>query len=103
MIIRLTQKNRMSQPVSSMLVGKKFLKSLLSVLGQPRIDMGHKPELNQVSRQSGSCSRRNFFPAYFASALAWASSGVLPTTHRDLLVSGRPSSPSKMTRYAGMR
>jgi hypothetical protein len=98
MIIRATQKKRMSQPVSSMLVGKNFLKSSLSVLGQPRMAMGHRPELNQVSRQSGSCSKRYFLPAYFSAALALASSGVLPTTQGESSVSRVPSSSSRMTR-----
>ncbi|CAB4543866.1 unannotated protein [freshwater metagenome] len=51
--IRATQKKRMSYPVTKTLVGKNFARS--SVLsGQPKVENGHKPEENQVSRTSGS-------------------------------------------------
>src|SRR4029077_4265555 len=56
MIIRATQKNRMSYPVIIKLVGYYFAKSAV-FSGQPSVENGHSPELNQVSRTSGSCSR----------------------------------------------
>src|SRR5258708_39851856 len=56
MIIRATQKNRMSYPVISRLVGEYVLKSSV-FSGQPSVEKGHSPELNHVSRTSESCSR----------------------------------------------
>lgn len=83
-------------PVSNMLVGKYFFMSSLSGFGQPRVAIGQSPLLNQVSRQSGSRSRRNFLSPYFSWALAWASSGVFATTQRAAESSEGPS-PSKIT------
>jgi hypothetical protein len=48
MIIRATQKNKISQPVSNRLVGYSLEKSGLSVFGQPRIAIGQRPALNHV-------------------------------------------------------
>jgi hypothetical protein len=48
MIILATQKNKMSHPVSRRLVGNNLEKSGCSTFGHPRIDIGHKPEENQV-------------------------------------------------------
>src|SRR4029077_17688184 len=56
MIIRATQKNKMSYPVIIKLVGYYFAKSAVFA-GHPSVEKGHSPELNQVSRTSGSCSR----------------------------------------------
>src|SRR5436190_12273329 len=52
MIIRAIQKKSMSQPDSSKVVGKNLVKSGCDVSGQPRMAMGHRPELNQVLQQS---------------------------------------------------
>src|SRR3712207_6407326 len=67
MIIRATQKNRISQPVSSTDVGKSVRISSVS-LGQPSVLNGQRPELNQVSRLSSSRTRVNFWLGNFASA-----------------------------------
>jgi hypothetical protein len=48
MIIRATQKNRISQPVSSRLVGYSLVKSIFFVSGQPRMAIGQRPALTQV-------------------------------------------------------
>jgi hypothetical protein len=48
--------------------------------GQPRIEKGHRPDENQVSRTSSSCSKVYLRPAADASALASASSRVRATT-----------------------
>jgi len=48
--------------------------------GHPRIENGHNPDENQVSRTSGSCSRSNLAPAARTLARSVASSMVLPTT-----------------------
>jgi hypothetical protein len=52
-IIRATQKNRMSCPVTSTEVGKYFCSSGVGS-GQPSVPIGQRPEENQVSRTSGS-------------------------------------------------
>ena len=55
-IMRATQKNRMSKPVTRTLVGNHFRSSLVSS-GQPMVEKGHSAEENQVSRTSSSwCS-----------------------------------------------
>src|SRR4051794_124029 len=52
-IIRATQKKMMSCPVSITEVGYHVSSSLV-FSGQPRVENGHSPELNQVSSTSGS-------------------------------------------------
>src|ERR1700686_5002447 len=54
MAIRATQKNKMSYPVISKLVGEYFSKSAV-LSGHPSVENGHSPELNHVSSTSGSC------------------------------------------------
>lgn len=56
--IRATQKNRMSIPVSSRVVGKNALKSSWSTSGQLNTENGNSPELNQVSSTSSSWLRQ---------------------------------------------
>lgn len=48
--------------------------------GHPRIENGHRPDENQVSRTSESCSRENLVPAARTLARSVASSMVRPTT-----------------------
>lgn len=48
--------------------------------GHPRIENGHRPDENQVSKTSGSCSREKLAPAARTLARSVASSVVLPTT-----------------------
>src|SRR5229473_1853086 len=62
MIIRATQKNRISYAVFCLKKKKNILKSGVAS-GQPSVEKGHNPELNHVSRTSGSCS--NFVDAHF--------------------------------------
>ncbi len=52
-IIRATQKKRMSCPVMRVEVGKYFASSSVSS-GQPSVPMGQRPEENHVSSTSGS-------------------------------------------------
>ncbi|KAI7360158.1 valyl-tRNA synthetase-like protein [Hortaea werneckii] len=47
MIILATQKKRISQPVSNTEVGYSFSRSLV-LLGQPRVEKGHRPDENHV-------------------------------------------------------
>src|SRR5258708_233482 len=54
MIIRATQKKRMSYAVISKLVGYYLRKSAVSA-GQPSVENGQSAELNHVSSTSGSC------------------------------------------------
>ncbi len=56
MIMRATQKNKISQPVSITLVGKNVSRSLVPFLASLAIKVayGHCPEENQVSKVSGS-------------------------------------------------
>jgi hypothetical protein len=49
--------------------------------GQPMIENGHRPDENQVSRTSSSCSSINFLPPASAVARCVASSRFLPTIH----------------------
>ena len=48
--------------------------------GHPSIENGHRPDENQVSKTSESCSRAKFAPAARTFARSVASSVVLPTT-----------------------
>ena len=48
--------------------------------GHPRIEKGHSPDENQVSRTSSSCSSSKFFPLAITLARSVASSAVRPTT-----------------------
>lgn len=54
MIMRATQKKRMSRPVSSSAPGKKRCRSSPPV-GQPKTEKGKRPLENQVSSTSSSC------------------------------------------------
>src|SRR5260370_18852971 len=60
--MRASQKNRMSYPLMSNVVGEKARRSEVSP-GQPSVESGHRPELNHVSSTSGSCS--SFSPPHF--------------------------------------
>src|SRR6202162_3418064 len=55
MIIRATQKKRMSYPVSRTDVGYQYLRPGVCS-GQPSVENGQSPDENHVSRTSGSCS-----------------------------------------------
>lgn len=57
----------------------------LTLSGHPMIAKGQRPDENQVSRTSSSCSRVYFLPLATLSARAVASSRVRPTTHESLL------------------
>ena len=50
--IRATQKNRISHPVSRIVLGKNALRSNVYSLGHPRVENGNRPEENHVSRTS---------------------------------------------------
>ena len=53
-IMRATQKNRMSKPVTSTEVGYQRRRSLVSS-GQPMVEKGHRADENHVSSTSSSC------------------------------------------------
>ena len=53
-IMRATQKKMISYPVTSTEVGYQYCRSLVSLSGQPRVEKGHRAELNQVSSTSSS-------------------------------------------------
>jgi hypothetical protein len=55
--MRATQKKRISQPVSRMVLGKNALRSTESSLGHPRVEKGKSPEENHVSSTSLSYDR----------------------------------------------
>ena len=49
-----TQKNKMSAPVSNMVLGKKAYKSIFFSFGHPNTENGSKAEENHVSKTSSS-------------------------------------------------
>lgn len=73
MIIRATQKKRMSQPVSRIDVGYSVSISCVCS-GQPRVEKGHRPEENHVSRTSSSLFNLKSLPDNAFRALDSASS-----------------------------
>lgn len=90
--MRATQKKRISWPVSRSWLGKKVLKSRCSVSGHFRGEKGKRPELNQVSSTSPSCSTSIYSlgsPNNF-SAFSWASSYERAATQLsvDVVASG---------------
>src|SRR5579883_3418789 len=85
MIMRATQKKRMSKPVISSDVGYNTSRSRVAS-GQPRAVNGSSAEENQVSSTSVSCSR--FAPPHFEQ-LAGASRATINPPHAQ--------------RHAGMR
>jgi len=60
-------------------------RSKLTLSGHPMMAKGQRPDENQVSRTSSSCSRVYFLPLATLSARAVASSRVRPTTQESLL------------------
>ena len=76
-----TQKKMISWPVSRREPGKKAARSSV-LLGQPSTEKGKRPEENQVSRTSGSCSSSTSASGTLnlAAALLFASASLRPET-----------------------
>lgn len=94
---------------------------ILTFSGHPTVENGQRPDENQVSRTSSSCSKVKFLPFVRSRAFAFsrASASVLPATQlapsevyvADRQLSQRPSipgrtswdNPSTRTKYTGHR
>src|SRR5437762_9138791 len=97
MIMRTTQKEMMSKPVTSADECRKKRSSCVCC-GQPSVEWHHSADENQVSRTSSSClSALADLPAFFAASSALRATKTCPASDRK---STRLNSSHRCISYA---